>query len=140
MKHSRVQSFRSPRYFSTYLLNVMSLFVIWHVQRCRCHIFVITRSLTFKLLPLLISGVPMSSSKVGQYCSIDDMFCIPANYSKFNPPLNPPGLILYIIMLHKYLISIIFIFFIVCTKSLTQVYDGFFMSRGAPCGGPDWSG
>ena len=27
----------------------------------------------------------------GQYCSIDDMFCIPANYSKFNPPLNPPG-------------------------------------------------
>ena len=26
-----------------------------------------------------------------QYCSIDDMFCIPANYSKFNPPLNPPG-------------------------------------------------
>jgi len=25
------------------------------------------------------------------YCSIDDMFCIPANYSKFNPPLNPPG-------------------------------------------------
>ena len=28
----------------------------------------------------------------GQYCSIDDMFCIPANYSKFNPPLNPPGI------------------------------------------------
>ena len=27
----------------------------------------------------------------GRYCSIDDMFCIPANYSKFNPPLNPPG-------------------------------------------------
>ena len=26
-----------------------------------------------------------------RYCSIDDMFCIPANYSKFNPPLNPPG-------------------------------------------------
>ena len=26
-----------------------------------------------------------------RFCSIEAMFCIPANYSKFNPPLNPPG-------------------------------------------------
>ena len=37
------------------------------------------------------SGASSTSPMVGQHCSIDDMFCIPANYSKFNPPLNPPG-------------------------------------------------
>ena len=42
---------------------------------------------------LFIPGVVRANANnfQGQYCSIDDMFCIPANYSKFNPPLNPPG-------------------------------------------------
>ena len=34
---------------------------------------------------------PQTSAPKERFCLIEAMFCIPSNYSKFNPPLNPPG-------------------------------------------------
>merc|ERR1712123_259293 len=32
------------------------------------------------------SSAPQTSKPKGRFCSIEGMFCIPGNYSKFNPP------------------------------------------------------